>query len=235
MRTHRVHVPDLQAGALTLTGKEAKHLAQVLRARPGDTVAAFDGRGLESHGEILSADPFRVILNLNEPKPNEVEASLKITLAVGLLKGDKLTGVVRQGTELGVSAFRFFSSQFGDVPELSKNKLERLRRVAQEAAKQSGRSVVPNIEEAVRLEDLPLGAQALVAHPYASQTLRKVSRNGNSREVILITGPEGGLSEAEVERLTEQGAVPVYLGARILRAETAPVAFAAALLLPEAL
>ena len=235
MRVHRVHVPDLRAGELTLTGKEAKHLAQVLRARPGDKVAAFDGRGLEAQGEILESDSFRVTLSLGEPKPSEVEASLKITLAVGLLKGDKLTGVVRQGTELGVSAFQFFSSQFGDVPDLSKNKLERLRRVAQEAAKQSGRSVVPTVEEAVRLEDLTLDTLALVAHPTASQTLSKVSRNGNSSAVILITGPEGGLSEAEVERLAGKGAVPVRLGARILRAETAPIALAAALLLPEAL
>ena len=235
MRVHRVHVPALQAGSLTLTGKEAKHLAQVLRARPGDKVAAFDGRGLEAQGEILETDPFRVTLNLAEPEPSEVEASLKITLAVGLLKGDKLTGVVRQGTELGVSAFQFFSSQFGDVPELSKNKLERLRRVAQEAAKQSGRSVVPQVEEPVKLEDLMLGARALVAHPYASQTLSEFSRAEGNSEIILITGPEGGLSEAEVRRLEEKGATPVRLGARILRAETAPVALVAALLLPEAL
>ena len=235
MRVHRVHVPELQVGSLTLTGREAKHLAQVLRARPGDRVAAFDGRGLEARGEIKEVDAFRVTLELAEPEPSEVEASLKITLAVGLLKGDKLSGVVRQGTELGVSTFQFFTSRFGDVPDLSRNKLERLRRVAREAAKQSGRSVVPQVEEAVKLEDLTLGPRALVAHPYASQTLHEVSRGRESDEVILITGPEGGLSEAEVERLEENGATPVRLGARILRAETAPVALVAALLLPEAL
>lgn len=233
MRVHRVHISPLSEGVVTLTGSEARHLAGVLRVVPGQKVRAFDGKGLEAEGEVTEADPLRVILKLGPPVKSETEASLAVTLAVGLLKGDKLSGVVRQATELGVVRFDLFVSRHSDVKTVSQTKLERLRRVAQEAAKQSGRSVVPTIYTPAPLATLPLGAPVLVAHPNASLTLKDAT--GVTSSVTLVTGPEGGLSDAEVAELQDRGAVAVRLGSRILRAETAPVAFVAALLLPEAL
>lgn len=235
MREHRVFVHDLNAGERTLSGSDAQHLAQVLRVRPGARVRAFDGAGLEAAGVVTGVDPFRVTLTLGDPEPSAAEASLKITLAVALLKGDKLAEVVRRGTELGVADFKLFTSLRCDVRELSANKLERLRRVAQEAAKQSGRSVVPPVAEPVNLGRLELGSFSLVADPYADATLRDRMGAHTPGSVGVVTGPEGGLDPAEVAVLTERGAYPVRLGARILRAETAPVALAAALLVPEGL
>lgn len=235
MREHRVFVGDLNAGETTLSGSDAQHLAQVLRVRPGVRVRAFDGAGLEAAGVVTGVDPFRVTLTLENPEPSAVEASLKITLAVALLKGDKLAEVVRRGTELGVADFRLFTSLRCDVRELSANKLERLRRVAQEAAKQSGRSVVPPVAEPVKLGQLELGRFSLVADPDADATLREHLGAHTPGSVRVVTGPEGGLDPAEVAALAERGASLVRLGARILRAETAPVALAAALLVPEAL
>ncbi len=236
MREHRVFVGSLSGGETALTGSDAQHLAQVLRVRPGARVRAFDGAGLEAAGVVTGVDAFRVTLTLQDPEPSAVEASLRVTLAVALLKGDKLAEVVRRGTELGVADFRLFTSRRGDVRELSANKLERLlRRVAQEAAKQSGRSVVPPVAEAVTLERLELGGFTLVADPYADATLRERLAAHNPESVSVVTGPEGGLDPAEVAALTARGALSVRLGARILRAETAPVALAAALLVPEAL
>lgn len=226
---------DLGAGEATLTGGDAQHLAQVLRVRPGARVRAFDGAGLEAAGVVTGVEPFRVTLDLEAPAPSAAEASLKVTLAVALLKGDKLAEVVRRGTELGVADFRLFTSGRCDVRELSANKLERLRRVAQEAAKQSGRSVVPPVGEVVKLERLELGRFSLVADPYAEATLRERLDAHAPGSVSVVTGPEGGLGPAEVAALADRGAYPLRLGARILRAETAPVALAAALLVPEAL
>jgi 16S rRNA (uracil1498-N3)-methyltransferase len=117
---------------------------------------------------------------------------------------------------------------------LSSHKLERLRRIAQEASKQSGRSLVPEVREAIKLEDLHVAVAALVAHPYASLSLNEAPQNSGSH-LTLITGPEGGFSHEEIELLKERGVNPVRLGARILRAETAPIALIAALLLPDAL
>jgi len=236
VRVHRVFVRALQAGEVVLSGGEAHHLAQVLRVQPGVKVCAFDGQGSVADGEVLQVEPMRVTLALGEPEPSEVEAAMELTLAVALLKGDKLAEVVRRGTELGVARFQPFVSARCDVRELSRNKLERCQRVAQEAAKQSGRSVVPVVEEVRPLGALELPDLTLVAHPTASETLREtLERHPDTRRLVVLTGPEGGLTEEEVAALERRGAQRVYLGPRILRAETAPVALAAALLVPEAL
>lgn len=209
-----------------------------MRAGPGARVRAFDGRGLEASGVVTHTEALRVVLELEEPTSSVVEASLEITLAVALLKGDKLSGVVRQGTELGVTRFLPVLSERCDVRELSINKLDRLRRVAQEAAKQSGRSVVPEVGEPQKLGALRPDNLCLVAQPQASATLRDalgaLSEHTRAR-VTVVTGPEGGLTEAEIVGLEAKGACAVRLGARILRAETAPIALVAALLIPEAL
>ena len=233
MRTHRVFVSTLKSGETALTGSEAQHLAQVLRVQPGAKVRAFDGAGLEADGTVTEVDAFRVTVRLGDPELSTVEAALSVTLAVALLKGDKLSEVVRRGTELGATRFVLFISERCDVRALSPNKLERLRRVAQEASKQSGRSVVPEVEVVGELRALPLAGFCLVADPRAKQTLRHFSEI--TEPVTVVTGPEGGLSDAEITHLTGRGVHSVRLGARILRAETAPLAVAAALLIPEAL
>lgn len=235
MRVHRVFVRELQAGETVLTGSEGQHLAQVLRAQPGARVRAFDGAGLEADGLVTGTDTLRVTVQLETPEPSTVEAAINITLAVALLKGDKLSEVVRRGTELGAGRFDLFVGERCDVRTLSPNKLDRLRRVAQEASKQSGRSVVPEVTVIGTLEALLLEGFCLVAEPRAERSLQQVLRDTVLERLTVITGPEGGLSEAELAYLTEQGAHSVRLGARILRAETAPIAVAAALLIPEAL
>ncbi len=235
MRVHRVFVTELRAGEAVLTGREAQHLAQVLRVQPGARVRAFDGAGFGADGLVTDVDALRVTVQLTDPQPSTVEASIDVTLAVALLKGDKLSEVVRRGTELGVNRFALFVSRRCDVRALSPNKLDRLRRVAQEASKQSGRSVVPEVAVVEKLEALTLSGLCLVAEPGATLTLQRLLSNAASEHITVITGPEGGLSESEVAELNGRGAHSVRLGARILRAETAPIAVAAALLVPEAL
>lgn len=232
MRVHRVYLPSLRPGEMTLSGAEAHHLLQVLRVRAGSAVCAFDGKGLEADGEVLSAEAAgRIILRLEQPRVSDAEASLNVTLALPLLKGDKLSGVVRQATELGVRGVQLVHTRYADVPKLSANKLERLRRVVREAAKQSGRSYVPAVAEPVSLTSLlktTEDARLVVAHPRAQLSVRDVP---SAASLTLLTGPEGGLHDDEVAELGRSGALVVGLGPRILRAETAPVALAAALLL----
>ena len=232
MRRHRIHLPRLEAGTSVVTGSEALHLVQVLRVAPGSRVRAFDGSGLEADGTVREVEGGRVIVELDAPRATEVEPELDLTVAVSLLKGDKLSGVVRQCTELGVRAFQPLLASRRDVPALSPNKLARLRRVAQEAAKQSGRAYVPPVHEPVALDGLEWSGTALLAHPRAAARLADLEVRGAA---TLITGPEGGFSDDEVRALVERGASPVALGARVLRAETAPLALVAALLVPEAL
>lgn len=240
MRVHRIHLAELAAGEQVLTGSDALHLSRVLRARPGSRVRAFNGGGLEAEGVITEVTPVRVVLQLEEPEASEVEASLRVTVAVALLKGNKLADVVRQCTELGAVRFILLRTRRSDLKDLSAGKLERLERIAQEAAKQSGRSVIPAVAAPITLpellQQLPAGGRVLQADPQAILTLREVQAGaGSGGEQLIITGPEGGLAPEEREMLQQAGVKAVKLGRRILRAETAPVALLAALLLPEAL
>lgn len=233
MRVRRVRVDGLREGAVRLRGDEAHHLARVLRVRPGDPVQAFDGRGCEADGEVARVGDGAVELRLAAPTASAREAPLELVLVVALLKGDKLAQVVRQGTELGVARFALATSRRADVPRLSPAKEERLRRVAREAAKQSGRARVPAIDEPVPLPRLSWSGPAWVAHPDAEVHLASVGEAlaaAPPQHLTIVTGPEGGFDDAELATLRERGARPVRIGPRVLRAETAPVALAAAVL-----
>ncbi|HEX7039949.1 MAG TPA: 16S rRNA (uracil(1498)-N(3))-methyltransferase [Trueperaceae bacterium] len=232
-RVDRVLVDELRE-SVEVRGPEAHHLRDVLRLRVGDEVEAFDGRGRFARGTLAAVDRERVVLSLGEPRASTAEPRVAVTLAVALLKGDKLVDVVRPATELGVARVRLFVSTNCEAREISAVKLGRLRRVAQEAARQCGRSVVPDVEEPVPLASLPLDGAAVVGDPAAGSGLADhLDELLSAPAVTLVTGPEGGLTEAEVMALRERGALAVRLGPRVLRADTAPVALAAALLLSE--
>ena len=178
MRVHRVHVSPLREGVVTLVGPEARHLAGVLRVAPGQKVRAFDGKGWEAEGEVQTADPLRVTVKDSRPpskaKPKHV---LAVTLAVALLKGDKLSDVVRQGTELGAVRFLLFTSRHGDVPSLV---AEQARAPA--PRRQGSRQAVGPERGAdgraayAACSSCRWTAPVLVAHPHASLTLKDVSR-----------------------------------------------------------
>ena len=230
MRVHRVRVERLAAGPLRLAGDGGHHLARVLRVRPGAEVVAFDGRGSEARGRVFEVEGDRVWLELDAPTSASTEPARSLTLAPALLKGDKLADVVRMGTELGVVAFRPVLARRCDVRELSPARLARLQRVASEAARQSGRALVPAVHEAVAVADLSWEAAAVVADLAAPLPWRDAPGLDGDR-LTVITGPEGGWAPGETAALETRGAARVRLGGRVLRAETAPVAVAAAWLL----
>ncbi len=221
MRSHRAFVPEIRPET-ELVGREAHHLMEVLRAREGDLLTVFDGRGLEGRAIVVQAERGRVLLRVEETWPASKETPQPITLYVALLKGDHLAEVVRAATELGASQVIPILTQHCVVRALSENKLLRLRRIALEAAKQCERSVIPEIRPLLSLGHIPSVEQGFVAQPRASALVRDYFNP--EKPTSLLTGPEGGLSEAEVGRLEQQGFTPVTLGPRILRAETAPIA-----------
>jgi 16S rRNA (uracil1498-N3)-methyltransferase len=230
VRVHRLRLDDLGAGPRRVSGPAGHHLARVLRVRPGAPVVAFDGLGREAAGSVSGVDADGVWLELTEPTTASREPARTLTLAVALLKGDKLADVVRMGTELGVAAFRPFVARRCDVRELSDAKHARLERVASEAARQSGRARVPTVATASPAAALAWAGPAVVADPAAALAWRDLPEF-EGEVLTVITGPEGGLTGEEVERFEAGGALPVRLGARVLRAETAPIAAAAAWLL----
>ncbi len=227
--THRVQVNPL-AAEMHLSGPEVRHL-RVMRVKVGDVVEVFDGAGTAGEATLLEIDDVRATLQLlNDPAalpPGDMrEYPQPVTLAIALLKGDKLSDVVRASTELGVARIQLLTTRYADVPDIGDNKLSRLRRVAAEAAKQSQRLVIPEVLSPVALNKYAPEGQVFFAHPGSKETvLAQVRWN---TPLTFITGPEGGLSDEEVSALA-QFATPLTLGPRILRAETAPLALLGAL------
>jgi 16S rRNA (uracil1498-N3)-methyltransferase len=225
MRSHRAFVQKLEP-VVKLTGSEASHL-RVLRANVGDMVTLFDGAGLEADAIILALEDFSITLEVGDSRIVNLEPPQEITLAIALLKGDKLSEVVRAATELGVSRFQLIVSEHADVKEIGAQKLERLQRVALEASKQCRRAVTPLVLSPIKLKHLESVACGLVAHPGSS--LKPRDALNWDVPVTVATGPEGGFSGFEIEWLESKGFKSVGLGPRILRAETAPIAILGAL------
>lgn len=221
----------LRAGDTVALDDVAARHARVLRLAPGDEVALFDGRGATHAARIETVRRQGVaVLILDPVEAPDVESPLRITVAQGLARGTRLEQVVQHGCELGVVAFvpvRCARSQ----PDGAN--LDRLRTVAREAARQCGRCVIPDVTDVRNLAELlvePLAGLGLLLQPAGEGSLPL--RDGlldDVRDIKIIVGPEGGLEPAEVTAAREAGYIPVTLGPRVLRTETAALAAVAAL------
>ncbi|WP_075830210.1 16S rRNA (uracil(1498)-N(3))-methyltransferase [Deinococcus marmoris] len=225
MTDTRIRVQELTP-QMTLGPREARHL-HVLRLRVGDVLRVFDGQGAEAGAEIMELEAGHAVLILGAAVSGAAETPFPLTLAVALLKGDKLSDVVRAATELGVARVQLLVTARADAREIGAQKLMRLQRVAEEASKQSRRAVVPEVLTPIALADFCWDGQLFVAQPGSAGRIMNLL--DWSAPVNVLTGPEGGLTDAEVAGLIERGAYEVTLGPRILRAETAPVALLGAI------
>jgi 16S rRNA (uracil1498-N3)-methyltransferase len=228
-----------------LEADEARHLREVLRLKPGDEVFVFDGAGKEFRCAVESSRRESAILNvLEEIDPARPESPLELTLAVALLKSDKFDLVVQKATELGVSRVAPVMTKLADIKlkdESDANKrVTRWRRIALEAAKQSGRALIPEIMTPLPFDDLILGAALihLMERKDQVETLLFAERGGASfdtvqvepvGEIIAVVGSEGGWTEAELDLAKNAGCNIVTLGGRTLRAETAAITVCALL------
>ncbi|MCS6867868.1 MAG: 16S rRNA (uracil(1498)-N(3))-methyltransferase [Thermus sp.] len=220
MRPHRAYSPGL-TGVLSL--RESRHLLEVLRAQVGDRFTVFDAER-EALAEVVDLGP-PVRYRLLEERRPEREVGVEVVLYMALLKGDKLAEVVRGATELGVTRVQPLITRHTVPKEMGEGKLRRLEAIAVEAAKQSGRLRVPEVLPPIPLRAVPPVAHGLLAHVGAGRRVGEVLDPG--KPLALAVGPEGGFAEDEVEFLQERGFIPVTLGRRILRAETAALALLA--------
>ena len=227
---HRYFTRELADGQAALTGSDAHHLANVMRARPGEQVVLCGPDGLEYTGTVTAILPGRVEFSVSEGAPSKAEPDLAVTLFVGYPKQSKLEEIIRHSVELGVSRIvPFFSRYCVAAPKKEDVKNERYNRIAAEAAKQAGRAVLPRVElPLARFSDV-CGAlagydKALFFYEGGGEPLRAVLAPGSARTLALITGSEGGFSPEEAGAAAAAGAVTVGLGPRILRCETAPLA-----------
>ncbi len=227
----------ISAEQITLEGDEARHLARVMRAQPGDEAVVFDGSGAEFLCEVATVGRNAVQLFIRERREITKELPVHVTLAVSLPKGDRQRWLIEKLTELGAARLQPLRTE-RSVAQPSANALERLRRGVIEASKQCGRNRLLEISDAadwtsfVRDEettphpDQPcLVADPSGADPFATTILgRQLDKNTAALQLTIAIGPEGGFSDAELAVAREHGWGIVNLGARILRVETAAVA-----------
>jgi 16S rRNA (uracil1498-N3)-methyltransferase len=214
-------------GRLLLDGPEGRHAATVRRLRPGEVVQLGDGRGGLAHAEVAAVGPGIVELTIGDRRHVD-EPDLRVVLAQALLKGDRGELAVELATEAGVDAVLPWRAarcvaRWEDGPRGAKA-LARWRGSVREAAKQARRSWVPAVESPQSTADLarriPGLAGALVLHEDARTALTDVDLPKRG-DLMVVVGPEGGITAAEIERLSASGACPVRLGQEIMRASTA--------------
>lgn len=230
---HRYFASEFTETTAALTGPDAHHLGRVMRAKAGDEVILCDGAGFDYTAAVTAVAPDRVEFRLLEKRPTAAEPSVEVTLFAGYPKQDKLEFIVQKAVELGAArVVPFFSRFCVAAPKKEDQKNLRYARIAAEAAKQAGRGLIPAVELPLDIKDLPARFDqfdlVLFFYEGGGQSLRTLVKD--QKGIALITGAEGGFSPEEAEKLIAAGAVPVGLGPRILRCETAPVAALAAVM-----
>lgn len=236
-----------QNGHITITGDDAFHIARSLRMAVGESITVCDGKGNEYLCRLESIADSSVEAFVLEGKASSSEPNFFAYLFQALPKGDKLDTVIQKSVECGVSAVVPFESERCIVkvkPEVEERKTERRRKIAEEAAKQCGRGVIPRVESTVTFESmLELASECDIKlfcyEGEGGNSIRSVLesfKNTHATEghytVALVVGSEGGFSEKEADAARQAGLIPVGLGKRILRTETAPI-FALACLVYE--
>ncbi len=234
----RFFIENIKEGSkeVLIDGPEFAHLKKVLRLGKGDALSVFDGRGLELSGRVVSIGRAGALVSIDGRVESGTESPTKVVLLQGLLKGAKPGFVVQKATELGVSSLCFYGpghSAPGIKGDRVAGRIKRWRRVAIEAAKQCGRSVVPGVEYAQDMEDAisalgPLDGwcklRGDVGGGVSIPIKEALSRPAKRRGVLLLVGPEGGFTAPEQQAADRAGFTPVGLGPRTLRAETAAIA-----------
>jgi 16S rRNA (uracil1498-N3)-methyltransferase len=231
-----VRADAVEGNRVTFDAAETRHLSRVLRLRAGDAVVALDGQGQELTVQLVDVGPRSAAGIILARQSRRVESPLELTLVQGIPKGDKIEGIVRMATELGVNRVTPVItgrtiSNVGPGAERWSARLVRWQRVAREAAKQCGRAVVPVVDPPRSLSDwlADAGERGMVVCLWeaASGCLDDALPSGSCSHATLVVGPEGGLSEEDVSALRGAGAVIGRIGPRILRTETAgPVGLA---------
>lgn len=233
MQRHRFYAPPAQINDshITLSDDEAHHLVRVLRLPVGAHVFVLDGCGHEYACEISQVSKRHAELTVLEQLTNVVESPLRLTLALALLKGDKFDWVLQKATELGVTRIVPLLTEHSDIRHplardaaRAETKLQRWQRIALEALKQCGRRQLVEFAEPLSWEKFCKEENSnlkLILSERGGQQLKDLPLATNSACVAVAS--EGGWSEAELDLAAQHSFIPVYLGARILRAETAAI------------
>lgn len=235
---HRFFIPQLYAAEMVIKDVDAKHISKVLRMKPGDKIQIVSDDGVTAIAEIVSLQADNVVVKCLEKLAESHEPSVKITLAQGLAKGEKMDFIIQKAVEMGASSIVPVAMEHSVVRlegAKADKKVERWQKIAEAAAKQSKRDIIPQVQPVQTMQQMLANNDLLhkiIAYECEDRLGLKTALQScdNLQELLLIIGPEGGISEFELELARKNGAVPVSLGKRILRAETAGVVALSAIL-----
>ena len=232
----RFFLKTVEGDTLTVSGQDAVHIRRSLRMAVGDTLTLCDGRGTDCTALIREFSGEDVVLTPLSRRKSDSEPTCAVTLYQGLPKGDKMEWIIQKAVELGVT--RIVPVQMtrcvavvNDKGRADK-KIARWQKIADEAAGQSGRGILPVVQDILSFKEAAArlsGELTLLCYEGGGKPLSAVVGR-DTAAVSLVVGPEGGIDQSEVTRLTDGGAHLITLGKRILRCETAPLAALSALM-----
>ena len=220
---------NIAGGMAIIRGRDAEHV-RVLRLKPGEDLIICDAQGTDYKCRLVSADKEQVEAEVIEVVPCPAEPSVEVSVLCGLPKGDKTDYIIQKCVEAGAHDIAFFNSNRCVArPENPEKKLERWQRIAEEAAKQSGRGIIPAVSWAGEFADALNIANQKELKLFLYETGERegldsvLEANKAAKTVALVTGPEGGFAPFEADLARIVGLHLCSMGERILRCETAPV------------
>ena len=227
---------NILGGMAIMTGRDAEHV-RVLRLRPGEDMIICDGKGTDYKCRLVKADKEQVEAEVIEIVPCPAEPSVQVTVLCGLPKGDRTDYIIQKCVEAGASEIMFFQSdRCVAKPDKPEKKLERWQRIAEEAAKQSGRGIIPQVSWAGEYADALNVANQKELGLFMYETGERealnavLEANSDVKTAAIVTGPEGGFAPFEADLARIVGLHFCSMGERILRCETAPVVAVSALM-----
>lgn len=239
---YRFFVPaeQIQENCAEITGDDVNHIRNVLRMVPGEKVVISGGQGVDYYCIIRDVQSECILLDIERKEAVKTELPVRIVLFQALPKADKMELIIQKAVELGASEIVPVRTRRSVVrldEKKATKKQQRWQMIAEAAAKQSGRGIVPEVHEVISFSEALTYAGQLECRliPYElyedmQETLEQVDKACEGNSIGIFIGPEGGFERGEVEQAMEQGAVPVSLGRRILRTETAGLALLSVLM-----
>lgn len=226
---HRFFIPQLYNEEMSITGVDAKHIGKVLRMQPGDKLQIVSDDGVSALAEVTAISETTVTVRCLEVLAESHEPAVKITLAQGLAKGEKMDFIIQKAVELGAYSIVPVAMEHSVVRldgAKADKKVERWQKIAEAAAKQSKRDIIPQVQAVQSVSQMLASNNCrtkIIAYECEDRMSLKTALReaGQLDDLLLIIGPEGGISESELAKARQAGAIPVSLGRRILRAETA--------------
>ncbi len=233
MRYFFIEQSEISAPTSFITGSDARHIKTVLRLKPGDKIGLFDGKGFEYEASIVAISPGRIEVSVIRSFHSSTESPVQIIVAQAFLKEKNMDGLVRQLSELGITKWiPFIAHRSVSRPDRKQLliRTERWKKIAKEALKQCKRRGMMEIFATVSFEEmLTLGQSDDLKIAFWENESKSFSsifakHDRKIKEIFAILGPEGGLTDQEIESARAKGFITAGLGPRILRAETATIA-----------